>query len=114
MLKFVFLNRSTNLYESIIRANKLQVNVARFCLQKLLFCVEIIYRNFNYPKFKHEETLEMLKFVFLNRSTNLYEKIFSSYLQKNVYKIKIEARGNTRNAKDWLFERKVKSPREHN
>ena len=42
----------------------------------------------------------MLKFVFLNRSTNLYEKIFSSYLQKNVYKIKIEARGNTRNAKD--------------
>ena len=33
----------------------------------------------------------MLKFVFLNRSTNLYEKIFSSYLQKKMYiKLKLK------------------------
>ena len=74
----------------MIRASKLQANIACFCFKKVLFCVEIIYRNFNYSKSKHEVTLEMLKIVFPNRITNLSEKIFSSFLQKMFKKSKLE------------------------
>ena len=74
----------------MIRASKLQANIACFCFKKVLFCVEIIYRNFNYSKSKHEVTLEMLKIVFPNRITNLSEKIFSAYLQKMYKKSKLE------------------------
>ena len=72
----------------MICASKLQVNVARFCFQKVLFCVEIIYINYNYSKhLKHfEETLEMLKIVFPNRITNLSEKKLNKFNSHLTYK----------------------------
>ena len=70
----------------MICASKLQANVARFCFQKVLFCVEIIYINFNYSKSKHEETLEMLKIVFPNRITNLSEIKLNKFNSHLTYK----------------------------
>ena len=79
----------------MIRASKLQENVARFWFQKILLYVEIIYTNFNYSKSKHEEPLEMLKIVFPNRITNLPEikfNKFNSHITYNNYikKTKLE------------------------
>ena len=72
----------------MICASKLQVNVARF--QKVLFCVEIIYTNFNYSKSKHEETLAMLKIVLPNRITNLSKKKLNKFNSHPTYKKSIK------------------------
>ena len=61
MLNFVPLNLL------IIRATKIQANVAHFYLQQLLFVyVEITDRKFNYSNFKNKVILNMLNFVFPN------------------------------------------------
>ena len=74
----------------MIRASKLQANVARFCFQKILFCVEIIYINFNYSESKHEEILTVLQIVLPHGIINLSEKKMNNFNSHPTYKTSIK------------------------